>query len=302
MDGLSGAAARQFRANQTGAIAIALCVSVCGVASRGAGVALAVEARSLTPGEVLVLAVTVDSEPRGVHVTLFHKDVAASRLPDGRWMAVSGIDLEQAPGTYTATVTATTENGTIRHDQELVVAPKQFATRELRVNPAFVNPSPSQLARINADSTFLKSVFAASAATRLWTTPFVRPVPGSVGGNFGSRSIFNGEPRRPHSGADFRSPEGTPVKAPNAGQIVCARDLYFTGQTVIVDHGLGVFSTLAHLSRLDVKEGATVMAGEVVGLVGATGRVTAPHLPWGVSVAGSRVDPLSVLALLGEKD
>src|SRR4029079_17479078 len=115
--------------------------------------------------------------------------------------------------------------------------------------------------------------YASSAASRLWDGPFVRPVPGEANSRFGSRSVFNGELRSPHGGADLLSPAGTPIKAPNAGRIVCARDLFFTGNTVIIDHGMGVFSTLAHLSRMDVHEGEAVIAGQVVGLVGATGRV-----------------------------
>ena len=127
----------------------------------------------------------------------------------------------------------------------------------------------------------------------------MRPVPGDANSSFGSRSVFNGEPRSPHGGTDFLSPSGTPIKSPNAGRVVCARDLYFTGNTVIIDHGLGMFSMLAHLSRLDVKEGDTVIPSQIVGLVGATGRVTGPHLHWALSVNGARVDPLSALALLG---
>jgi murein DD-endopeptidase MepM/ murein hydrolase activator NlpD len=105
--------------------------------------------------------------------------------------------------------------------------------------------------------------------------------------------------RRPHGGTDFLSPSGTPVEAPNAGRIVLARALYFTGNTVIIDHGAGVFSTLARLSRMDVEEDQTVAAGQIVGLVGATGRVTGPHLHQALSANGARVDPLSVLAVLG---
>ena len=114
--------------------------------------------------------------------------------------------------------------------------------------------------------------------------------------------MFNGEARRPHGGADFLSPEGTLVRAPNAGRVVAARDLFFTGNTVIIDHGLGVVSLLAHLSAMDVREGDVIAAGQVIGRVGATGRVTGPHLHWGVTVAGARVDPLSILALIGPAD
>jgi len=111
--------------------------------------------------------------------------------------------------------------------------------------------------------------------------------------------VFNGQPRNAHGGADFLSPAGTTILAPNAGRIAVARSLYFSGNTVVIDHGLGLFSTLAHLSAFDVHEGDRVTAGQRIGLVGATGRVTGPHLHWAVRASGARVDPLSVLALLG---
>ena len=137
------------------------------------------------------------------------------------------------------------------------------------------------------------------APERLWKEPFVRPVPQAANSRFGTRSVYNGAARSPHGGADFLSPAGTPVKAPNAGRVAVARELYFTGNTVVIDHGLGLFSMLAHLSAIDVREGDLVTAGEVVGQVGATGRVTGPHLHWAVRAGGARVDPLAVLALLG---
>jgi murein DD-endopeptidase MepM/ murein hydrolase activator NlpD len=127
----------------------------------------------------------------------------------------------------------------------------------------------------------------------------VRPVPHEANSAFGTRSIFNGKPRNAHGGADFLSPGGTPIRAPNAGRIAVARDLYFSGNTVIIDHGLGLFSMLAHMSAIDVREGDVVKAGQVLGRVGATGRVTGPHLHWAVRAGGARVDPLSLLALLG---
>ena len=131
--------------------------------------------------------------------------------------------------------------------------------------------------------------------------PFVRPVPQAANSRFGTRSIFNGQPRNAHGGADFLSPAGTPIHAPNAGRVVIARDLYFSGGTVIIDHGQGLFSMLAHMSAIDVHEGDRIQAGDVVGKVGATGRVTGAHLHWAVRVDDSRVDPLSVLHLLGQR-
>jgi murein DD-endopeptidase MepM/ murein hydrolase activator NlpD len=124
-------------------------------------------------------------------------------------------------------------------------------------------------------------------------------VPQPANSAFGTRSVFNGKPRNAHGGADFLSPGGTPVHAPNAGRVVVARNLYFAGNSVVIDHGAGLFSQLAHLSEMDVAEGDRVEAGQVVGRVGATGRVTGPHLHWAVRAAGARVDPLSLLAVLG---
>jgi len=114
----------------------------------------------------------------------------------------------------------------------------------------------------------------------------------------GVRRVFNGQPRQPHAGADLLSPAGTPILAPSDGRVVLARDLYFTGNTVVIDHGLGLFSLFAHLSTIGVHAGDTVPGGATIGLVGATGRVTGPHLHWAMRLNGARVDPLSVLALL----
>ncbi len=145
----------------------------------------------------------------------------------------------------------------------------------------------------------LHEIWDHPAPQRLWASLFVRPVPDPANSAFGTRSVYNGEPRSPHSGADFLSPTGRPVKAPNAGRVRLAASLYFTGNTVIIDHGLGLFSLLAHLSEIDVKDGEEVTAGQIIGKVGATGRVTGPHLHWTVRDNNARVDPLSLLFLLG---
>ena len=255
--------------------------------------------RSLMTGELVVVTIKVEGTPSSVRVNAFQRSIPAYQADDGWWRALVGIDLDQRPGRYLIEVEADVGVSVLRQSRLLIVGPRKFPTRTLRVNPAFVNPSPDELTRIRQDQAFISDVYARPAATRLWSAAFVRPVPGTANSSFGTRSVFNGEPRSPHGGTDFLSPSGTPIKAPNAGRIVCARDLYFTGNTVIIDHGLGMFSMLAHLSRLDVKEGDTVREGQIVGLVGATGRVTGAHLHWALSVSGARVDPLSALALLG---
>jgi murein DD-endopeptidase MepM/ murein hydrolase activator NlpD len=258
-------------------------------------IAVSARARSVQPGEIVLLSIAAPTGTDAVHVKAFDRDVAAYRGEHG-WQALVGIDLDVKPGTYPVTVDAGGAQG--RYD--LVVAPRLFRTRRLTVDEAFVTPPASEAARIDREAALLAAVYAAPAAERLWTGPFVRPVPHEANSAFGTRSVFNGKPRNAHGGADFLSPAGTPIHAPNSGRIAVARLLYFSGNTVIIDHGLGLFSMLAHLSAIDVHEGDRVEAGHVVGLVGATGRVTGPHLHWAVRLGGARVDPLSLLALLGK--
>ncbi len=223
----------------------------------------------------------------------FDRDAPAFSVGDRKWRALIGIDLDVKPGTYPVAAWVDDMKGV----QNLVVTPKTFRTRRLTVDPDFVSPPASEARRIEEEAKLLANTWASSADTRLWTQ-FAAPVPQPTNSAFGTRSIFNGAPRNAHGGADFLSPAGTPVVAPGAGRIAIARNLYFSGNTVVIDHGLGLFSMLAHLSSIDVKEGDQVTARQLVGKVGATGRVTGPHLHWAVRVGAARVDPLAILALL----
>jgi murein DD-endopeptidase MepM/ murein hydrolase activator NlpD len=260
-----------------------------------APIQISARSRSLQPGELVVLSIVLPEPAERVRVRAFDRDVVA--YPDGErtWRALVGVDLDVKPGTYHVTVAA----GAARAAYDLAIVPRVFRTRRLTVNEAFVTPPASEQARIEREAALLAGVWQSPAPERLWSGPFVRPVPQEANSAFGTRSIFNGKPRNAHGGADFLSPGGTPIHAPNAGRIAVARNLYFSGNTVIIDHGLGLFSMLAHMSAIDVHEGDRVTAGQVLGLVGATGRVTGPHLHWAVRASGARVDPLSLLALLG---
>jgi murein DD-endopeptidase MepM/ murein hydrolase activator NlpD len=261
-----------------------------------AAVEIDVTARSLQPGELVVLTVGAPADVEGVHVRVFGRDIEPFPVGSGRWRALVGIDLDVKAGPHVVTVDA----GQARATRTLQVLPKRFPTRRLTVDPDFVTPPPSATERIERDQQLLAKAWQSSAVTRLWTEPFARPVDEVANSAFGTRSIFNGLPRNAHSGADFLSPAGTPVRAPDGGRILIAQDLYFSGNTIVIDHGLGLFSLLAHLSLIDVREGDRVAVGQVVGKVGATGRVTGPHLHWAVRLNGARVDPLSLLALLGQ--
>ena len=269
---------------------------------------ISARARTLRPGELVVLSIALPARASRVRVRAFGRDVVAYPEGEHEWRALVGIDLDVKPGTYSATADADAAGaegparaggGPMQAVYSLVVTPRTFRTRRLTVNEAFVTPPASERDRIDREAKLLDGVWKSPEGERLWHEPFVRPVQQEANSAFGTRSIFNGKPRSAHGGADFLSPAGTPVQAPNAGRIVVARSLYFSGNTIVIDHGLGLFSMLAHLSEIDVHEGDRVAAGHIVGRVGATGRVTGPHLHWAVRAGGARVDPLSLLELLG---
>ena len=263
-------------------------------------VAVAVAARSIQPGELVVLTLTTSAPVDELRVQAFGQDLKPLRTAPTTWQVLVGVDLAIKPGRYDVSI-ATGPAAADRTTHLLTVLPRTFRTRQLTVDAAFVNPPADVQARIADEANRISRIWTASSPTRLWSGPFVRPVPGAANSAFGSRSIFNGEPRNPHGGADFSGEPGTPVKSPNAGSVVLAGDLYFTGNTVIVDHGAGLFSLFAHLRAINVREQDEVSTGTVVGELGATGRVTGPHLHWAVRANDARVDPLSLLAVLGDR-
>jgi hypothetical protein len=264
-----------------------------------AALAVTIEARAIQPGEIVVLIVSVPEATEAIDVHAFGRSWPAYRATATTWRALVGIDLDTAPKNYAAVVTAGDGPSAPRATHNLAVKARTFATRTLTVDDAFVNPPASVQGRIAREAARLAAIWNDVSPERLWADGFIAPVPEAANSAFGKRSIMNGQAGSPHSGADFPSPPGEAVKAPGAGRVVLAEELYYSGNTVIIDHGLGLCSLLAHLSAIGVQAGDTVAPGQVVGKVGATGRVTGPHLHWSVRLAGARVDPMSLLALLG---
>ena len=252
----------------------------------------------------MVLTIASTAPLTSVDVRAFDRVEQARPLPGSptTWQVLMGLDLDVRPGRHTVTVSVASPSGPASATYPLEVATKTFPTRRLNVDPDFVNPPPSAAKRIAAEAAELALLWKGGAAQDMsGVFVFSAPVPHAANSAFGTRSIFNGQPRSAHGGADFLSPTGTPIKAPAAGRVVLARELYFTGGTVVIDHGLGLISLFAHLSAIAAQAGDDVAAGQIVGSVGATGRVTGAHLHWTLRVNRARVDPLSVLALLGPR-
>jgi murein DD-endopeptidase MepM/ murein hydrolase activator NlpD len=256
-----------------------------------------------TANQGSVVQITLPHEPgiKSMEVGWEGKKVPAFRN-DSVWATVLGVDLDAAPGEHKADVSCTMEDGRIEKKEAVVkVVAKKFPTTELKVEERFVELSKTDLARANRESQETEAIYKTITTDQLWDQPFSIPIPGGTGTNFGHRRVFNGEPRAPHGGADLRATTGTPIRATNRGRVVLAKNLFFTGNTVILDHGLGIYSLYAHLSRIDVKRGLIVTNGQVIGLAGATGRVTGPHLHWAIRAQGARVDPFTLVGLGSKK-
>jgi murein DD-endopeptidase MepM/ murein hydrolase activator NlpD len=257
-------------------------------------------ARAYAPGEIVRFEVVTDDAVTKLGGSFFEAEltfVASTHAPgETIWVGWGVIPLEAKPGDAGYALSATRDGGaSLSISGRLPVEAKSFPEQRLGVASKYVNPPKAAAERIAREQATLGTVYARRTPLPPAGEPFVRPVPGEPTSEFGTRRIFNGEPRSPHPGLDLRAKTGTPVLAAGPGTIVLAADLYYSGGTVIVDHGGGLFTIYAHLSKIEAKDGATVRAGERVGLSGATGRVTGPHLHWGARVGSAIFDPRALL-------
>jgi len=255
---------------------------------------------SLTP------AIVQSGSPELIVIsTLNAKSVSGSWLghkleffPQGqRWIALAGVDVETPPGTTIAKISAETGEGELDLSQTIEIHPAHYRTGSLTVSPKFVEPGPDEQKVIAADAEIKAKVFATSAAEPLWHGSFRAPVLAKPTDSFGTRRMFNGKLASIHKGMDFHAAKGTVVRASNSGIVVLARPLYYEGNCVIIDHGLGLYTLSMHFSRIDVHEGQRVKSGDKLGLSGATGRVTGPHLHWAVRWENAYLDPGKLLRL-----
>ncbi len=216
------------------------------------------------------------------------------------WYALAGVDVESAAGTSSLQIKATlnaASGGATDLSRSIEIHEAHYLTGTLTVAPKFVAPDPKELARIQAEIALKEKVFGASAPQPLWSGNFRAPVHAAPTDSFGTRRTFNGQLANGHKGMDFRARSGTVVRAGNSGVVVLARPLYYEGNCVVIDHGLGLYTLSMHLSRIAVHEGQRVTKGQLVGLSGATGRVTGPHLHWAVRWQNAYLDPAKLLQM-----
>ena len=258
--------------------------------SMALGLAGAAMAQSLpdvrpSPGGVVVFDLGPSAEPPQVRSQGKPVLVLATA---GGWTAVLGIALTATPGPAAVELV---RPGAAPARLGYEVQPHAYAEQRLTVKPGQVDLSARDLARYQAEREHLASITATHSSPAPAGLRMQAPVPGPRSSSFGLRRFFNGQARSPHSGMDIAAASDTPILAPLAGKVIDTGDYFFNGKTVWLDHGAGLLSMLCHLSAIDVKVGDELLAGQALGAVGATGRVTGPHLHWSVSLNQAMVDP-----------
>ena len=219
-------------------------------------------------------------------------------LIEGWYRAIGAVPLDAAVSTQARVVVEWVGGARDTLRRQLPVARRRVPSERLRTNPDFVTPPDSVAPRLASERALVRELHRRSHdLPRLWREQFRRPRPGPTGDGFGIRRTFNGRLRSRHLGVDFSGRRGDSVVATNRGVVAYTGDLYFSGTTIFLEHGAGLLTAYLHLSRVLVAPGDTVMAGQVIGLVGASGRVTGPHLHWSASYGDVAVDPLSLLQL-----
>lgn len=245
---------------------------------------------SRVPGGVALVPLPAAQTPP--IATIDGNRVAVVKQED-KWVAIVGISLDTPAGEHKLVV----DTGEGAVEVPFRITDKSYRTQHLTIkNERQVTPNPDDLKRIAAEQRRSRAALQRFTDTASPAFALATPVPGTKSDSYGSRRFFNGQPRRPHSGMDIAASKGTPISAPAAGDVVEVGEFFFNGNTVFVDHGAGLVTMYCHLDRIDVKAGDRVEAGDTLGTVGATGRVTGPHLHWGVSLNGTMVDPSLLLA------
>lgn len=266
---------------------------------------------SPVPGGVAILELGQAERWQSQPQAFFQEKPVLTVLHNNQWKALVGIPLEHPLGQATLTIKNAGQfkpqgkevaerlkqkKGADTLTKTFEIGSKEYAAQYLTVAPKHVELSETNLKRVQKEQPIIRAAFNAFSPTTPSTFEMITPVVGPKSSSFGLRRFFNNQPRRPHSGMDIAAPTGTPVVAPAPGKVIETGDYFFNGKTVFIDHGQGLITMFCHLDSIEVKNGQMVSPGERVATVGATGRVTGPHLHWSVALNGALVDPALFLA------
>ncbi len=266
--------------------------------STPSGTAVGLNYRALQPGETIAVTLKDSSTIQEAQVLFSNRRYPMGRIEEsGELLAFIPLGLELEPGLYPMEVVIGKAGVQEAFRIQVSVTAKEFPLKKLWVNERYLKPPPEFAERIRLESQMLSVIYGIATERWLAEGRFVLPASGEVNSSFGERRVFNEKHNSTHGGVDITEPYGAAVKASNSGRVVLASDLYFSGKTVIIDHGLGVFTVYCHFSKIRVKRGESVRKGDIIGEVGATGRATGPHLHWGMKIFGKSVDPFSLLSL-----
>lgn len=270
-------------------------------------------AASVCPALDLKLTVEPDRIYQGgiAFITINSKDLQSASLEQnnqkvafyagpsaGMLSALIGIDLSEEPGEKKLPGSLTFKNGRQQSTSiRFTVLKKNFPTQKLTLPASKVTLSLKNEARAAREQEKVLKLFTSGSPNRLWSGPFIQPLEGTTSTAFGLRRLINGSLKNPHTGIDLKAPSGMPVAASAGGIVACTGEHFFSGNSIFIDHGAGLFTMYFHLAEIKVKQGQRVAPGEIIGTVGSTGRSTGPHLHWGVRVNNQRVDPLALVAL-----
>ena len=252
----------------------------------------------LVNGSPVLLEITPPTRLKSLTASWLGHDLVFEPEGDKKWIALAGISLETKPSQYPLQIRAVSATGhDIHFEQKLRIANEKYPTIELKVSKQFTEPNPEQQVEIKKDQDIKHEAFSKMTPGREWAGAFAAPVNAETSDIFGTRRVFNGVTKSVHQGLDYRVGPGTPVSAVNSGTVILAQPLYFEGNCVVIDHGQGLLSLYLHLSELKVKTGDHVERGTEIGLSGASGRATGPHLHLAVRWQGVYVNPAVLLRL-----
>ena len=261
-------------------------------------VTISSEYRSLCQGEIVKISL---QSPVPVSAVLSFDGKEYTFTSDNtklKYFALIAPGLDMEPGTYDVVIHLESSRG-VKKDIpfKLALSGRTFPSKRIKVAGRFTSFTSADIRRIKNEKEMLGCIYSISTPDWLGSGRFVMPLKGKITGTFGEKRVFNDNFVSRHRGIDISSPRGVPVRASNSGEVVLARDLYFSGNTVIVNHGLGLFSIYCHLSKAVVREGTFADKGKILGYTGSTGRSTGPHLHWGLRLVDDYADPLSMMYL-----